>query len=304
MYKKITNPIFFLGAPRSGTTIIFEAFAAHEDLSWFSNYLSKHPKYPVVSLLSRLTFSNYLQGSEKQISKQSRLKNHLPYPSECYSVWESCCGTKFLFDFLKDQRADETEKQRLVKTISKVMQYHGKKRFAAKITGPSKIHYLDSIFPDAKFVHIIRDGRSVVNSLMNVNFWREGGGYHKPWWNNGLTNRDIEIYEKYQRSSLALAAVQWRRIIKIARDESEKIKNNRYCEIKYEDFMKEPHGLMQELFDFSGLDYSKKVEKYMDKRSNFKSQNYKFLESMSKNEIDMLNDIMGNLMTDLGYSII
>ena len=302
MNKKIANPIFFLGAPRSGTTIIFEAFAAHEDLSWFSNYLSRHPEYPVISILSRLTFSNYLLGAKKQISKQSRLKN-LPYPSECYSVWERCCGTKFRFDFLKDHEAGETEKERLTKTISKVIQYHGKKRFTTKITGPSRIYYLDSIFPDAKFIHIIRDGRSVVNSLMNVKFWKEGGGYYKPWWNNGLTDRDIEIYERYQSSPLALAALQWRRIIMIAREESEKIESSRYFELKYEDFMKEPHGLMQELFEFSGLDFSKKVKNYMDKRSNFKSRNYKFLESISKNEMDMLNDIMGNLLTDLGYSI-
>ena len=303
MDKKVTNSIFFIGVGRSGTTIIFEAFAAHEELSWFSNYLSRHPKYPIISLLSRLTFSNSLLGAEKQIAKQSKLKNHLPYPHECYSVWETCCGAKFLFDFLKDKEAGETEKKRLIKTILKVMQYHGKKRFAAKITGPSRIHYLNSIFPDAKFIHIIRDGRSVVNSLMNVKFWKEGGGYYKPWWDNGLTDKDIEIYEKYQRSPLALAAVQWRRIINMARDESKKIKSNRYCELKYEDFIKNPYGLMQELFDFSGLDYSQKVKKYMDKRSNFKNQNYKFLESMSKNEIDMLNDIMGNLMTDLGYLI-
>ena len=301
--EQVKAPIFFIGVPRSGTTIIFEAFSNHENLAWFSNWLARYPNFPAVSLLSRITFSHTLRGAKRQSLKQSRLRNFFPYPSECYPVWMACCGSRFLFEFLFNEVAGNSEKRKTIRLISQVMHYHGKRRFATKITGPSKIHYLNSIFPDAKFIHIIRDGRAVVNSLMNVKFWKEGGGYTGTWWNKGLTSKDIEIYERYEKSPLALAAIQWRRIILIAKDEAVKISSDQYYELKYEDFMNGPYEFMAKMFNFSGLKHSQKVLGYMNKKSQFKSQNYKYLESMSIKNIKMLNDIMGDLLTDLGYFI-
>ena len=179
-----------------------------------------HPNLPIASILSRITFLNIFRGAKKQIAKQSKLRNLLPYPDECYAVWEVCCGSKFAFDYMIDQVANDREKRKTINLISKVMYFHGKKKFAAKLTGPSRMHYLNSIFPDSRFVHIIRDGRAVVNSLMNVDFWRKKGGFKKPWWKNGLTNNDLRMYDRYKQSPLALAAIQWRRIIKVARDEA------------------------------------------------------------------------------------
>ena len=261
----------------------------------FPNRLQKYPNSPIISILSRITFLNFLRGAKKQVAKQSKLKNLLPYPDECYAVWEACCGRKFLYDYLIDQVADNREKHKTLNLISKVMYFHGKKKFAAKLTGPSRIHYLNSIFPDARFVHIIRDGRAVVNSLMNVGFWRERGGYNKPWWENGLTSDDLLMYEQYKHSPLALAAIQWRRIIKVARDEASKISNSRYYELKYEDFINAPHDHIEKLFEFFGLENSKKVHNYIDKFSQLKNQNYKYLSSINTTDIGILVEIIGDL---------
>lgn len=301
MKKQIKNPIFFIGVPRSGTTIIFEAFSTHEDLSWFSNWLWRYPNLPIVSLLSRISIFNTLRGEKRQGEMQTIFKKYLPYPSECYPVWESCCGSKFLYDFLINQKASESERNKITKIISNVIYYHGGLRFATKITGPSRIRYLESIFPDALFIHIIRDGRSVVNSLMNIDFWKKRGGYTNPWWDNGLTNEDDELLCRYNKSPLVLAAVQWRRIINIAREEAKGIPRSRYYELKYEDFMNDPHVYMIKLFDFAGLKYSQRVRAYMNNRSKFQSKNYKYIKSMSNKDIKMLNGIMSNLLTILGY---
>ena len=38
------KPIFFIGVPRSGTTIIYEQFSKHSDLAWLSNFSAKYPR--------------------------------------------------------------------------------------------------------------------------------------------------------------------------------------------------------------------------------------------------------------------
>lgn len=301
MPELLNRPIFFIGAPRSGTTIIFESFSSHENLSWFSNWFHKHPTAPIVSLLSRLTFLPISRGAKAY--SRHRLLRHFPYASECYPVWQNLCGEKFLFDFLLEKTANEIETKKTIHFIKKVMLFQGKDRFTAKITGPSRITFLNSIFPDAIFVHIIRDGRAVVNSLMKVGFWKRDGGYKNPWWTNGLTDEDMEVYENHDKSPLALAAVQWRRIIYAARNEALGISEDRYLEIKYEDFMNNPYDSMSKLLDRCALKPSSRVYNYM-RPIRFKNMNFKYTQSIRNDHIAMLNDIMGDLLIELGYSVV
>lgn len=208
-----------------------------------------------------------------------------------------------MFDFLLGKTADEIETKNTIRFIKKVMLFHGKHRFTTKITGPSRITFLNSIFPDAIFVHIIRDGRAVVNSLMNVPFWQKGGGHKNPWWTNGLTDEDMAEYERHGKSSLALAAVQWRRIIYAARSEASGISEDRYLEIKYEDFMNNPYDSMSKLLDRCALKRSSRVYNYM-RSIKFKNMNFKYTQSIRNDHIAMLNDIMGDLLIELGYSVV
>jgi hypothetical protein len=208
-----------------------------------------------------------------------------------------------LFDFLLEKTADEIETENTIYFIKKVMLFQGKDRFTTKITGPSRITFLNSIFPDAIFVHIIRDGRAVVNSLMNVRFWKRDGGYENPWWTNGLTDEDMAEYERHGKSPLALAAVQWRRIIYAARNEALGISKDRYLEIKYEDFMNDPDGYMTKILDSCALRHSSRVYNYM-RSIQFKNMNFKYTRSIKKGNMAMLNDIMGELLLELGYSMV
>ena len=296
----IDRPIFFIGAPRSGTTIVFEAFSAHADLAWFSNFLHKFPRYPVVSLASRIAISNRLLGTKQQGVQQGRFRFPLPHAIECYPVWDRCCGEKFRYDYLINQQASESEKRKARALVAKVTKYQGKERFTAKITGPSRICYLSSIFPDALFIHIIRDGRAVADSLMNVRFWKEGGGYERPWWKGGLTAEDLEIYTRHNRSPLALAALQWRRIILVARQEAEQLQASRYTELRYEHAVREPHFFIDKLIEFAQLEPSAKVHEYVSRKSSFQDMNFKYRQHFSSQDLAMLEDILGDVNSRLG----
>ena len=48
------KPIFLIGCPRSGTTILLRLIAAHEELAWVSRYVNKLPKRLSLTLLNRV----------------------------------------------------------------------------------------------------------------------------------------------------------------------------------------------------------------------------------------------------------
>ncbi|NIA11795.1 MAG: hypothetical protein GWP10_19240 [Nitrospiraceae bacterium] len=208
MTKQIIHkPIFMIGMGRSGTTCISEAISLHKDLGWFSIYIQHFPTLPWLALLDRITtvpkIGWYLRGKKRQEGGLgSLIRKYLPYPSETYSVWTRFCGEKFAFDYLIGQTASEEEKRLIVTYLKKVLRYQGKKRFFGKFTGPPRIQYLNSIFSDAYYIHIVRDPRAVVSSLLKAKFWREGGGLVRPWWRNGLPDEYIREWEDSGRSPL------------------------------------------------------------------------------------------------------
>lgn len=51
---EIDRPIFVIGVPRSGTTVVYEAFSQHEDLAWISNHATRVPWLNALHALPRL----------------------------------------------------------------------------------------------------------------------------------------------------------------------------------------------------------------------------------------------------------
>jgi Sulfotransferase family len=300
---QIEKPIFLIGVPRSGTTIIFEVFSAHEHLGWFSNLFDRYPRFPCVSVLSRLANFSWFRGHKKQEYQRTPTRPYQILPEETYSVWEMYGRKEFPSDYLLNVQASEVEKQRLHKLIAKILMYQGKKRFANKLTGPSRIGYLNSIFPDALFIHIIRDGRAVVHSLMNVDFWSEKGGLVKPFWDNGLSDKYIQEWEQSRRSPLILAAVQWRNIIELTRTESRILEGDRYMELRYEDFLQHPEDSVSKINKFCLLPPAESQREYLLSKIGLKDMNEKYLGAFRPDELVTLTATMKDLLLDLGYAL-
>jgi hypothetical protein len=63
------------------------------------------------------------------------------------------------------------KKKEAIQNVVAQMLTRKRNRLVVKITGWPRIGFLKEIFPDAKFIHILRDGRAVANSYINVPFW-------------------------------------------------------------------------------------------------------------------------------------
>ncbi len=301
----IQKPIFLIGMGRSGTTVLAEAISIHKDLAWISKYLEMFPSFPQLSFLNKLVdipfLGVYLRGKKRQ-SKGiiNFIRRFLPYCVENYNIWERFCGKKFSFDYLAHQKATEVEKEAVIKYVKNILKYQRKKRFFAKFTGPPRICYLQSIFPDAYFIHVIRDPRAVVNSLLKVKFWKEGGGLERPWW-QGLPEEYIEEWKKRNKSPVALAALQWKRVITLTWEEKQYVLPGHFIEVRYEDFVEKPHECLTEIFNKVGLEDSPEAHKYISSIGKLRNMNYKYKQDLSKKDIKIIEEITRDVANKAGY---
>lgn len=299
------TPVFLIGMPRSGTTVLAEAISIHKDLAWISKYLTIFPSIPQISFLNRLVdipyVGVYLRGKKRQEKSFANFfRKFLPYCVENYTIWEKFLGRKFLFDYLAHQRASEQEKEQVKKYIQIILKYQGKKRFFAKFTGPPRICYLQSIFPDAYFVHVLRDPRAVINSLLKVRFWREKGGLEKPFW-NGFPAEYFQEWERKNRSPVALAALQWKKVVLLTWEEKKYALPGHFIEVRYEDFVEEPHEILTTIFNKVGLSDSPEAHRYISSIGKLRNMNYKYKKDLSKDDIKIIEEITADVAKKAGY---
>jgi len=302
------KPIFMIGMPRSGTSVLSEAISLHENLGWFSNYLNQFPHLPALSILNRFAdmplIGLYIRGKKKQ--EQGffpTFKRFLPYSIEAFSVWELFFGKRFSFDYLIDKKPAAYESERVKRYVKKILLLQNKKRFFAKLTGPSRIYFLLNVFPEAFFINIIRDPRAVVNSLLNVNFWKNSGGYQRPWWQNGLSEEDIDQWKKYANSPVALGAVQWKRVVELTDVEKKLLIPSRYIEIRYEDFIEKPHESLSTIFQTFHLPDSKRAHRYVTSLGSLFNQNFKYKKRLSTKDIFIIEQITRKVASKKGYDL-
>jgi len=306
---QIEAPIFFVGMLRSGTTLMLEVFGARSDVAWFSRLLSRAPWLPSVCILERLASrhpnlrstiyrSDQIGPGLRRLRRLERLRLG---PTEGTPVWRHLLGDRFMDDFLLGVDATDEERERFRSLVTKILRYEGKPRFVAKLTGPARIHYLSSIFPDARFIHVIRDGRAVVNSLLeNHPGWRGTFRERQPAW-TGLSAEQLQRWKEHESSPSALAAVEWRAVVEAARSEARELPPGRYMEIRYEEFIADPHRRLDEITAFCGLPRSADAHAFLTQRVRIRNMNYQWSNAMEAAQLLQLDLLIGGLLADLGY---
>ncbi|MFQ5570225.1 MAG: sulfotransferase [Rhodothermales bacterium] len=107
---------------------------------------------------------------------------------------------------------------------------------------------LHALFPWARFIHIIRDGRDVALSTLEWAHEHKGPG-RWAWW---------------QVDPLATCALWWRWQVSTGRQNGAALGSDRYFEVRYEDLVARPEAVLRAVTAFLHLPYSPNMPAFFE----------------------------------------
>ena len=212
-------------------------------------------------------------------------------PTEANKIWAKFAGDDH--EALGRADAKPAARRYLHKIVQNNLKIFNKTRFLNKCPGNAvRIEFLNEIFADAIFIHMIRDGRAVVHSIKRARekhggqFW----GTKPPGWQDLIS-----------RPMLESCALQWKMIMEHILESARHLPRDRYFEVKYEDFIARPAETLTSLGEKCGLTWS---DAFMDTvAQGLENRNFKWQENLSPDEKASLAGILGELLDGLGYKI-
>ena len=172
---------------------------------------------------------------------------------------------------------------------------YGKRRFLARYPANGlRIEYLHAVYPEAFFVHLVRDGRAVTQSVLRM---REKDATLDAWW--GARPRTWRALEKLP--PLEAVSRQWVDVVTAIRASGATLPPDRYMELRYEDLAASPVDELHRFCDFCHLRWDAAIGEAL--AEGMQSRNYKWREAFTPADVSTMENIMGPLLRELGYEV-
>ena len=208
-------PIFVIGSPRSGTTLVRLMLDAHPSISCGEE-------------------THFLRDLESVVGRNWELVATYGLSREWWI--EHLRG---LYDTFQ----------------AAVLARNGKFRWAEKDpTYTLHLPFIEELFPNALYVHLLRDGHDVVASF------RDRWGY---------------------KSAARAARTEWARYVTAARALGARLPAERFLELRYEQLVTEPEVQGQRLFDFLGEPWEPRVLEF-DAREHAATDRYQWFSAQQR----------------------
>lgn len=207
-----TSPVFVVGCPRSGTTLVQTILDSHPSLSVL---------YEANSLVDiSLGLRSCQADASKALTLAEAYPNSWPYGLDARTVRAACTELGI---------TDAAGAMRVLAASHAVAQ--GKRRWGTKC--PKALLHLSAlaiVYPDAQFVHVIRDGRDSASSQARI------------------SNR-----------SVVQGALLWRTGMRTGRRAGSRLGPDRYLEIRLEELLSSPEEQIRRMCAFLGEDFDQSL---------------------------------------------
>jgi Sulfotransferase family len=224
------NPyLFVVGCPRSGTTLLRRMLDAHPRIAmtrethWIPAFAARANGEVTPELLSEIRRHRKFENLNLPPSDVERAAAGSP----AYAAFVTA-----LFDLYGEQA--------------------GKPLVGDKTPGYVRsIRVLHHLFPEARFVHLVRDGRDVCLSALA---WeRKEAGFRRrfPTWAD---------------APLTTCALWWRWHVLLGRQSGRELPAGLYYEMRYEELVARPEAELRALCSFLDVEYSAAMAKYHERR--------------------------------------
>lgn len=244
--------VFLVGAPRSGTSLLYKCLCLHREAAWISNWVRRWPGLPQLAALNRwadrrpkarlaVWFGGgdnaYVYGDWRPA--RDRL---FPMPVEGEPLF-----ARFGLPGPGGRQGMTPDLEGLAASAAAIVRAGGGRLFVSKrIAHNWRVPLLAAAFPEARFVEIVRDGRAVALSLSRVDWWEDcdlgwTAGTPRRWREQGGDR--WELCARHWVAELDALAGGLAAVPRVPR-----------LRVAYEDFVAAPLGTLAAVADFAGLD--------------------------------------------------
>lgn len=263
---RIERPIFLIGLPRSGTTLLQDLLCTHPDIAYITNIMHQFRSCfcAAEDLRKRLKLDfkgeRYLRDSI-EIRLGSPNEGHM-----FFAEWRRI--DPYALDYvdlrIEDFSPEELEEAR--RFIRKTIWCFGGEghRFLNKNTNlVCHVLLLKDIFPDVKIIHIVRDARMCANSMLKLYRetqaqeakiraqWRHRnntGGLFVPY---PRLQKLGEYIKRYGPDNIRTTAHLWNDGISSVNEHKDQLPF--FYEVRYEDILANPKEEIRRIFEFCEL---------------------------------------------------
>jgi len=256
--------------PGDGVPVFFVVGLAKSGTTWLMKTLDAHPE-----VLCKGEGRFFGEEYRREVLARTQTKQQ---PS---SLYNALLGSEYLRLWIERSvwtREGETEEQirdfvRLATDyfLTTELSKSGKKVVGDKtpLLGPKFVEEIHEIYPEAKVIHIIRDGRDQA-----VSFIHQQGNRAKRGRTHRLSPEELAKSEAYRRSpqelaktgegmfaekTLRKAAQNWDLRVGQAIEDGPALFGDAYTEVRYEDLLERPNQEIERLLGFLRVDTDRKL---------------------------------------------
>ena len=243
---------FLVGAGRSGTTLLQKLLCLHPQIAYISNYENRFSWFPdglacgaIAGRTQAKLGAWFDQAGNAYFVSRPWLKKLFPTPHEGESLF-AACGIPLFPE--PHYQPDATTTACLRRRFERIRARAGAAVFLCKRTANNRrIRLLSAIFPGARYVHLIRDGREVAQSLATVEWWDN----HRVWW-DGRTPLEME---RAGEPRLAICARNWVREVSELQLQLATVNPAQILELRFERLLADPLRYLELVTRFLGVDF-------------------------------------------------
>jgi hypothetical protein len=296
----VLAPVFILGAPRSGTSLLYKVLCLHPDAAYISNWMRRAPQLPAIALVNRLvpwfprfrrtvwfgddSANAYVYGAPRSLRAR-----FFPMPVEGEPVFRSCG----IGQGRQPGPPDPAQITCIQQTFAALRHYAGGGLVISKrIASNQRIPLLLEAFPAAKFVHLLRDGRAVAYSLSRVRWWEED-----PVWWLGMTPRQ---WREEGRDPWELCARHWVCELDSVEEGLREVAAQQQLEVRYEELIQKPVPTLRRIAAFAGLPDDRYWTAELG-RLRYPNRNEAWRERLPRDARERVEAIQHERLRQLGY---